>query len=122
MAFVKKWIQALNLSADEDTGALLTAAGGLTLLEAGLVTVDNTATGKTLATLGYTVPAATKLIRLQNIDTGVIYYLDGSVAANTGCPIPSGGSEDLPIDYTAALTLKFIASTATEILFVKCFG
>lgn len=75
------------------------------------VSVDTTATGKTLATLlGEALNTGLKKLTLVPASAGV-FWKDGNVAV-TDSPVPTGGVE-LNIGKTQADTLKFIANSGT---------
>ena len=100
---------------NSDTGALLcdvvpAASGAAETLNAmDVVTVDSTATGKTLATLGVTISASLKRLALIPASAGV-YYALGSASASSP-PLPETGIE-FAATATKAGTLKFYSASS----------
>jgi hypothetical protein len=101
------------------TGALLVDARSAVTLVGGpdVVTVDSTATGKTLATLlGKALSAALSKLTLIPATAGV-YWASGSASA-ASAPLPIGGVE-VAIGKTEADLLKFYAASSITMTVVQ---
>ena len=108
----RRFLQSADIEIDEATGAILvqgdfytapTLLGGPTL-----VTVDNTLNGKSLVPL-LGAEINDSLNRLVLIPTAAGIFWAAGAASDGSAPLPAGGI-DIPIDKTAAETLRFFAS------------
>ena len=110
----RRFLPSADVEIDETTGAILVqgdlnATPSLTLVGGpAVVTVDDTANGKGLATL-LGVELSSSLNRLVLIPVAAGIFWAAGAASATSAPLPAGGI-DIPIDKTAANTLKFFSS------------
>lgn len=102
------------LGANPSAAAIAAAGDRNMVLGPTLVTVDTTATGKTLAALltaaSASLPATTKKVKLRPASAGIFWGI-GSVTTGSA-PLDAIG-EDLEITKTIAETLKFIVASST---------
>lgn len=119
MGYSNKRIGAATVAVNDDTKALRVDAMPATSVLAGptKVTVDNTANGKTLATLlGAALNADLKVLTLIPASVG-IYWAAGNASAASAW-MPAGGVE-ITTAKTAADAFKFYAAANIEMVVVQ---